>query len=170
MSRSSAVDGNSFDTNTLGRDLRAIRTSRGMTLEALAAQVGKSVGWLSQVFFGAPDAPEREQGRVVRAGARRIIGANDAGLRETLISPDLTDDFEVIHSTFEPGSKRTKPVRRETQEVAYMIAGRIDVWLGDDAFTVAAGDSFRIRNESYRWANPYTEPAMAVWVISPPVY
>lgn len=183
------------DSNSLGKDLRAIRTSRGMTLEELATQLGKSVGWLSQVerdittprmsdlreiasafgvplslFFGAPDAPVKEQGRVVRAAARRVIGVDDAGLRETLISPDLTDDFEVIHSVFEPGSKRSKPIQRETQEVAYLISGKLDIWLGKDAFTVSKGDSFRIRGESYRWANPYDTPARAVWVISPPVY
>ncbi len=51
-----------------------------------------------------------------------------------------------------------------------MIAGRLDVWLGDDAFTVRKGDTFRVRGETLRWANPYDTPAVAVWVISPPVY
>ena len=48
--------------------------------------------------------------------------------------------------------------------------GRLDVWIGDKAFTVAQGDSFRIRNEPYRWANPYPDPAVAIWVIALPVY
>ncbi|MEL6481261.1 MAG: XRE family transcriptional regulator, partial [Pseudomonadota bacterium] len=34
----------------------------------------------------------------------------------------------------------------------------------------ATGDSFRIREEPFRWANPYEDPAVVVWVISPPVY
>ena len=51
-----------------------------------------------------------------------------------------------------------------------MISGKLDVWLGDHQFVVSEGDSFRIRNESLRWANPYASPAVAVWVISPPVY
>ncbi len=32
------------------------------------------------------------------------------------------------------------------------------------------GDSFRIRGERFRWINPYDEPAVAIWVIAPPVY
>ena len=34
---------------TLGADLRALRKARGLTLSEIAAQLGRSVGWLSQV-------------------------------------------------------------------------------------------------------------------------
>ncbi|WP_299475553.1 XRE family transcriptional regulator [uncultured Roseibium sp.] len=184
-----------MEMSSLGEDLRALRSTRKMTLEELAQKLGRSVGWLSQIerdistprlsdlrqiadifdvplsiFFGSADAPEIEKGRIVRSPARRIIGERDAGLVETLVSPDLTDNFEMIHSTFQPGSRRTSPISRPTQEVAYMISGKLDIWLDEDAFTVETGDSFRIRDASYRWANPYSEPAVAVWVISPPVY
>lgn len=182
-------------SQTLGADLRALRKSRGMTLEALADAMDKSVGWLSQVerdistprmrdvqvmarlfdvplslFFGDADAPEDEKGQIVRSEARRIVGTYDSGLVETLLSPDLTDDFEVIHSTFQPGSMREHNVRRETQELAYLVSGKLDVWIDDRQFLITAGDSFRVRGQAYRWANPYTQPAVAIWVISPPVY
>lgn len=183
------------ETNSLGEDLRALRTARKVTLEELAQRLGRSVGWLSQVerdisiprmsdlrqiadvfevplslFFGNAVAPENERGRVVRASARRVIGERDRGLVETLISPDLTDSFEMIHSTFQPGSARKEMTRRPTQEVAYLVSGKLDIWLNDDVFTIEAGDSFRIRDASFRWENPYSEPAVAIWVISPPVY
>lgn len=183
------------ETDTLGKDLRALRKSRKMTLEELATRLGRSVGWISQVerdisapamsdleaiatvfevplslFFGNAEAPEAEKKRIVRAGARRIIGEHEDGLIETLISPDLTDEFEVIHSTFQPGASRPTPTSRPTQEVVWMVSGMLDIWLGDTCFTVGAGDSFRIRDQSYRWANPYPDPAVAVWVIAPPVY
>lgn len=180
---------------TLGADLRSLRKSRGLTLEQMAAALGKSVGWLSQVerdistprvrdlrriaeylevplslFFGNHEGPEEERGRIVRADNRRTVGVYDSGLVETLLSPDLTDDFEVIHSTFQPGSRREENTRRETQELAYIVSGKLDVWIDDEPFTVSEGDSFRIRGRAYRWANPYKRPAVAVWVISPPVY
>lgn len=179
----------------LGQDIRALRTARKMTLETLARKLGKSVGWISQVernlstpsmedlrsiarefdvpmslFFGTAPAPQDEQGLVVRAQARRNIGMPNTGLVETLVSPDLTDDFEMIHSTFEPGSSLGAAIQRPTTEVGYMISGKLDLWIADKKFTVSDGDSFRIRGESYRWANPYETPAIAVWVISPPVY
>jgi len=87
-----------------------------------------------------------------------------------MLSPDLTDDFEVVHSVFEPGAKLRAPNMRPTQEVGYLVSGRLDMMIGGRQFTLSAGDSFRIRGEAYQWANPYAEPAVAIWVIAPPVY
>lgn len=180
---------------TLGADLRALRKCRGLTLEGLAAQLGVSVGWLSQVerdisnadtttlkrmaeifnvpmslFFGTPQGPAAERGQIVRASDRRSIGESDGGLVETLLSPDLTDDFEVLHSTFSPGSARKTAALRPTQELAYLVSGRLNIWLDEVPFVITAGDSFRVRGQSMRWSNPFPDPAIAVWVISPPVY
>ena len=181
-------------TRTLGADLRSLRKSRGLTLEALSAQLGKSVGWLSQVerdisqldkgdvvaiaklldvpvsLFAVPQTPGPEAGRIVRKGARRAIGKRAEGLIEELLSPDLTDSFEVVHSTFQPGSEIPQAVNRDTAELGIVIAGKLEIWLGGEKFVVASGDSFRVRGETLRWANPFDTPAIAVWVISPPVY
>ncbi|MDH5798446.1 MAG: XRE family transcriptional regulator [Paracoccaceae bacterium] len=178
---------------TLGADLRALRKSRGLTLTDLAEKLDVSVGWLSQVErdISTPDTLSlrrladqldvplsilagggsgNERGLIVRANNRRSIGMRVEGLSESLLSPDLTDDFEMVHSRFSPGAKLTEPVRRPTQELAYMVEGKLDIWLDDQKFTVSAGDSFRVRNQNLRWANPYARAAVAVWVIAPPVY
>ena len=179
----------------LGADLRALRKARSITLQAMADRLDRSVGWVSQVerdlsypsiedlraiagifgvplslFFGRSDAPADEQGYIVRAGARRRIGADGAALVEELLSPDLTDEFEVVHSTFRPGATLARENTRPTTELAYMVSGQLDITIGGRAFTVGSGDSFRIRAEPYSWANPYDEPALAIWVIAPPVY
>ncbi|WP_137701037.1 helix-turn-helix domain-containing protein [Marimonas lutisalis] len=181
--------------STLGADLRALRKSRGHTLTDLAETLGRSVGWLSQVerdlsepsisdlrqiaaalgvpmsmLFAHAAAPAEEQGYVVRADARRPMGSSEEGLIEELLSPDLTDDFEMVHSTFQPRSAMQTPAERPTQEVGYIISGRLDLTIGSRQFTLHPGDSFRFRGEPYRWANPYDTPAVAIWVIAPPVY
>lgn len=180
---------------TLGADLRALRKARGLSLAALAGHLGRSVGWLSQVerdlsdpsitdlrhIAAALDVPVSmlfthdptradEAGYVVRKGARRRIGSGAAGLVEELLSPDLTDDFEIVFSTFEPHSRIGEVVTRPTQEVGYLMSGKLDLEIGTRAFTIHPGDSFRIRGEPFRWINPYDEPAEAIWVIAPPVY
>jgi mannose-6-phosphate isomerase-like protein (cupin superfamily) len=98
------------------------------------------------------------------------MGSGEEGLIEELLSPDLTDDFEVIHSTFRPRSKMQRPAQRPTQEVGYILSGRLDLSIGARTFTVGPGDSFRFRGEPYGWANPYDIPCVAIWVIAPPVY
>ena len=180
---------------TLGADIRALRKARGLTLTEISTRLDRSVGWFSQVerdlsdpsisdlrqiaecldvpmsmLFAHSAAPANEQGYVVRSGTRRPMGSGKEGLIEELLSPDLTDDFEMVHSTFEPHSRMQTPADRPTQEVGYMISGQLDLSIGGRQFTVSAGDSFRIRGETYHWANPHDEPALAIWVIAPPVY
>lgn len=180
---------------TVGADLRALRKARGLTLKELSETLGRSVGWLSQVerdksepsitdlrhmaraldvsvsiLFRHAAAPAHEAGFIVRATARRTIGSTTAGLVEELLSPDLTDDFEMVHSTFQPHSRIKDVVERPTQEVGYLISGTLDVEIAGKTHCITPGDSFRVRGEAFRWANPYDQPAVAIWVIAPPVY
>ena len=182
------------ESRTLGADIRALRKARGLTLSELADALGRSVGWLSQVERDKSEpsitdlrqmakaldvsvsslfrsaAPEHEQGVIVRATSRRPIGSRGAGLVEELLSPDLTDDFEMVYSTFEARSEITEAVERPTQEVGYVVSGNLDLWIAGRTYSLAAGDSFRIRGEPFRWMNPYDVPCIAIWVIAPPVY
>ena len=189
----SALDFTLLDS--LGADLRSLRKSRGLTLSLLAKIIGKSVGWLSQVernlsepsindlrdlakaldirmsmLFGQAKAVPEEAGFVVRQGARRTIGSNDAGLVEELLSPNLTDDFEMVHSTFVPGAELEMPVTRPTQEVGYLISGKLVITIAGKYCTKHLGNSFRIRGKAFRYADPSNEPGVALWVIAPRVY
>ncbi len=182
-------------SDDLGADIKALRRRRKMTLQQLSDAMQKSVGWLSQVerglsspdindlrqlaaqldaplsmFFGENRSEPHEAGTIVRADTRRLIGTRESGLLEELLSPDLTDDFEVVRSVFEPGSKSVDPVVRQTQEVGYIVSGKLDLWIGGILYKLNASDSFRIKGEAQAWANPYDEPAVVIWVISPPVY
>ena len=183
-----------INSNTLGADLRALRKARGLTLIDLAEVLNRSVGWLSQVErdLSVPTISDLqelaavldvsvsslahtgsvpvEEGLNVRADARRPIRPRIPGLVETLLSPDLTDDYEVLHSVFAPGAQIAENVIRETTEIIYVIKGRLDVWINDTPFRLGLGDSFRLRGDPYRWANPYDDPCETVWIISPPVY
>ena len=181
--------------DTLGADVRALRKSRGLTLACMADWLGRSVGWLSQVerdisepsisdlreiaalldvsismLFRHEAAPAHEAGYVVRRDARRSIGSHTAGLVEELLSPDLTDDFEMVQSTFQPHSKISKPVSRPTQGVGFVLSGQLEIEIKGTTHLINPGDSFRIRGEPFRWANPFDTPAVAIWVIAPPVY
>lgn len=182
-------------SGSLGADIRSLRKARGLTLTDMAENLGRSIGWMSQVernisepsieelrtiahvmnvpisiFFGQAAAKAEELGCVVRKDTRRKIGGGAIGLIEELLSPDLTDTFEMVHSTFEPGAALENFVTRATQEVGYLVSGQLRLWIGDHEFDLAAGDSFRIRSEPFKWANPYTAPAVAVWVVAPPIY
>ncbi|MFK7891247.1 MAG: helix-turn-helix domain-containing protein [Granulosicoccus sp.] len=180
---------------SLGQDLRILRKRRGLTLASVAKRMRRSVGWLSQVErnLSAPSSQELDaladvldfnsnslrstisssnpcDKHVVRSNNRRPLGPRIDGLTEALLSPDLTDDFEVVHSTFAPGAQRHEPLTRPTQEVGYIVSGTLKMRIGNETFKLNPGDSFRIRGEPFSWANPGKTPCIAIWVIAPPVY
>jgi len=195
MQDAAAIAAPGHRASGVGADLRALRKARGLTLTELAVKVGRSVGWLSQVernlaeptisdlrrladaleqplslFFGPNPAPEEERGYVVRWNSRRALGSAEQGLVEQLLSPDLSGSFEIVRSVFDPGAELKEFNNRATEEAGYLIAGELEMWIGDRHFHLKPGDSFRFKGERHRWRNPGTEPAIAIWVIAPPVY
>ncbi|MDG4880094.1 XRE family transcriptional regulator [Mesorhizobium sp. WSM4884] len=179
----------------LAGDIRALRKARGLTLSEVAFKLGRSVGWVSQVerglsvpslgdlrafaeLFGVPlslffshDVPvEKERGVVVRAGSRRSLGTSESGLVEELLSPDLGGSFEMLRSVFAPGAELKTEARRPTEEAGYVVSGTFEIEIGGVWHRLGEGDSFRFEGKPFRWRNPGAEPAVVIWVVSPPVY
>lgn len=183
-------------THHVGDDIRSLRKTRGLTLSQLAARVERSVGWLSQVergqtvpsvrdlgavaeqlgvsisffFRSAGRAPE-ERGLVLRAEDRTSIGSDDSGLVEELLSPSLSGSFEMIRSTFAPRSSSGGPRKaRQKEDGGVLVSGTLTLILGGAEVVLNAGDSFQFSDMEYAWRNDADEPAVAIWVISPPIY
>ncbi len=179
----------------LGEEIRKLRKARGHSLAEVAAAIGRSISFVSQLergnaspsivdlkgiakmlevplgwFFSHDQLPAGESGKIVRGAHRRRLGAVTSGLLEELLSPDIGGAFEMFLSTFEAGASLDTYTERNTEEEGYVVKGRLDIWIGKQRYTVHAGDSFRIVREPFRWANPTREEAVVVWVISPPTY
>ena len=183
-------------SSVTGDDIRAIRRSRGLTLQDMAAAVGRSAGWLSLIergkaepsisdlekiaglfnvnisfFFRSSGKDEPEAGLVLRAADRRPLGTPESGLVEELLSPTLSGAFEIIKSTFAPrarsdGLRAARPV----EHGGMLLSGQLILIVDGTTLTLGPGDSFQFREAAYGWENPGDEPAVALWVISPPVY
>ena len=183
-------------THHVGEDIRSLRKSREMTLQQLAAAVGRSLGWLSQVergqttpsvrdlgliaerlgvtisfFFRSSSRAPEERGLILRAADRTPIGSSETGLTEELLSPTLSGSFEMIKSIFAPGaSSGGLAPAREKEDGGVLISGRLQITIGALNTELAPGDSFQFAGKPYGWANPYDEPAVVIWVVSPPIY
>jgi transcriptional regulator with XRE-family HTH domain len=179
----------------LASDIRALRKARGLTLSEIALKLGRSVGWVSQVerglsmpsladmrafaalfevpislFFGHDVPDEAERGVVVRAGRRRALGTRESGLVEELLSPDLGGSFEMVRSEFAPGAELPARALRQTEEAGYVVSGVFEIEIDGTWHHLGPGDSFRFDRKTHRWRNPGAEPAVVIWVVSPPVY
>lgn len=179
----------------IGDDIRALRKQRGLTLSDLAEALGRSIGWLSQIernqtepsiqdlqkisrqfdipisfFFRNSEAPAEELGTIVRKQNRSALGSRDSGLLEELLSPDIAGDFEMLRSVFAPGAQSADKPARPAQEGGFVVSGQLDIWIGGHHHTLGEGDSFQFQNKTCKWHNSGDEPAVVIWVISPPIY
>ena len=178
----------------IGNDIRALRRSRNWTLNDLAEQLNRSVGWLSQVerdvsepalddirniaalfslpvsFFFSNGTDSDEAAYIVRSGTRRVMTDAPKGLAESLLSPDLGGAFEIIHSVFAPGAACPEPFVRPTEEAGYVLEGRLVLFIDGVRFELNQGDSFRFAGEQIMWVNEGAVNAVLIWVIAPPVY
>ena len=188
-----------FHDNTnaasVGSDIRALRKSRSMTLVEFADNLGRSVGFVSQIergisepsiqdlrkisklfdvpvsfFFGVQSGDPAETQYVVRSKERRKLGNAEDGLVEELLSPDLGGSFETIRSEFLPGAELKQPLKRESEEAGFVISGTLELEIDGTWHTLREGDSFRFSGEPYRWRNRTDTSAILIWVVSPPVY
>lgn len=195
LSDSSESDLKTAALRLLAGDIRRLRKARGLTLAGLAAQLGRSVGWLSQVergislpsladlralanhfkvpvsFFLSPDTiGEGESQVVVRANKRRRLAAGQMGVVEELLSPDLGGRFKIMRCEFAGGTELSEQRKRPAEEAGYVVSGMLELEIACKWHRLAAGDSFRVRGETLRWRNPENEPAVVIWVVSPPLY
>lgn len=192
--KSAATQG-SEALRVLAQDIRVLRKARGLTLNGLAQKLGRSVGWMSQVergitlpsfgdlkalahhfsvpvslFVADPPANDAESGVVVRAGKRRRLAESDTGIVDELLSPDLGGSFQMLRSSFAPGSTAPEAQPRAGEEAGYVVAGIVEIEIAGAWHRLVTGDSFRLREQAFRWRNPGPETAVIIRVISPPAY
>ena len=196
--RAAAASDRAAAASPLGSQIRDLRGARGMRLAELAAAIGKSIGYVSQIergrseisistlkaisdalevqiswFFQGYDPSEPEEhGYVVRAGHRRSLSFPGTGIEEQLLSPTLTGEAEMILSSFAPGARSgDEQVSRMAEQSGYVISGELELLVGARIFKLRAGDSFRIgRGEPFTARNPGTTASVSLWVIAPPRY
>jgi quercetin dioxygenase-like cupin family protein len=59
---------------------------------------------------------------------------------------------------------------RGAEHGGILLEGTLLLTIGDREFRLSPGDSFQFAGEPYAWRNDGDRPAVAIWVISPPVY
>lgn len=187
----------SDDTSApIGRRIRELRKAHGLTLRDLAGTVGISVSYLSQIerdvsrlpigvlnriaaalgvhmnwfFHGGTPGPPEERDVVVRTANRRVLTFAGLGITEELLSPNLAGPLELLISTIAPGAD-SEPYRHDGDEAGLVMAGTLDLWVGEQPYRLELGDSFSFPSTTpHRCANPGVKPTKVLWVITPPHY
>jgi transcriptional regulator with XRE-family HTH domain len=178
------------DTSLVGRQLRKLRLQRGESLSTVAAAVGVSIGFLSNLersqsgasigimrklaqyyglnildFFDPLDA----SGPLVRPKDRKVLEGGPGVQMELLASGKITMEPHLF--SVAPGSGSGESYAHEGEEFLYVIRGRLSITLEGQDYDLHAGDSFYFRSQTqHHWSNPGKNTTLILWVNTPPTF
>lgn len=181
--------------STVGSQLRTLRKMRELTIEALSARSGVSIGLISQIERGrgnpsfntlvqmahALEVPigrlfhtADETSPLVRADERRSLDMHGSSGDATheLMSPDLNGALEAVWIEAPPGYDTSDtPFAHPGEEFGVVIQGHHEVFLDGVRYELGPGDSITYPSTTPHWyRNPGPETVKAIWVITPPTF
>lgn len=178
----------------IGTRLRALRTDAGFSLRDVAARTGLSPSYISAVerslsspsiaslqkmaaalgtnipgLLGEPDSDAGDI--VVRATERKVLRAREDGVTMHRLGVNETM-LEPLLFTIDPGAGSAEPYEHDGEEFIYVSRGLFSITLDlSDTYVLHAGDSITFRSHRpHTWSNPGDEPAILVWVNTPPTF
>ncbi|MDI6893026.1 MAG: XRE family transcriptional regulator [Bacillota bacterium] len=182
----------------LGKVIRQKRKEQNLTLQELASQCGLSLGFLSQVengqtlpslsslrkiaqglgtsLFGLLACGGQRYSTVVRPGDRKIVKWPQLNVAFELLSGNHGPvNLEAAMTHLPPGAHSCdQPLAHgygPAEEFTYVITGRIKLFLGDEAFELAEGDSVHFNSlVPHKYANEGDQEAVMLTVMSPPSF
>lgn len=174
----------------VGRRLRALRQERGLSLKAVAALTGLSIGYLSQVerglsspslraltqvadlfgvglgaLFGPPEGTAAD-GIVTRAGERAALTLWRAGITKQLLTQGDAA-LSLFLMQLAPGAGTgDAPLVHDGEEAGLVMEGGLVLTVEDTTAELGPGDSFRFASRRpHRYRNPSADRiAVVLWV------
>ena len=113
---------------------------------------------------------------VTRAGQRAKIEIDpvrrgEGILMERVIPYDKGHLLQSNIHIIEPGGSSFGMISHEGEEVGYVIAGEIELFLGDNAYRLSTGDTFCFRSEiGHGYRNAGSKEARVLFVNTPPTF
>ena len=179
----------------IGTRLRHARLTRGSRLKEVADAAGCSESLVSKIEnnklqpslqtlhklcsvlkigLGELFSPQNEDDPVVTREGRRTVVEMDALRRGDGILMERVIPYAKGHllqsniHIVAPGGSSFGLISHEGEEVGYLIAGEIELFVGDKAYQLAAGDTFCFRSEiGHGYRNRGTTEARILFVNTP---
>ncbi|MCR4391763.1 MAG: helix-turn-helix domain-containing protein [Candidatus Acetothermia bacterium] len=176
----------------LGQRLRELRLQKGLTLQELAAKIGKSESYLSKLEHGKINPSLTSLKKIADALGRPVVHLFEDDLaavqtvladgqrRRIIVSPHL--EYEILSAPNaqvalfkvrlkKGGSSGAQAYIHEGIECGLILSGKVRIVVGDKAYVLTAGQSITFRSEQpHRFENAGDEEAVGIWAVSPPTF
>ncbi|AKH20140.1 XRE family transcriptional regulator [Sedimenticola thiotaurini] len=111
---------------------------------------------------------------VMRADERPVVnfGSGRSGIQlERLVAPARSQLLQGDIHLLAPGTESEEMIHHVGEEFGYVLEGELELKLGDNTYTLSAGDSFYFASEiphSYRNTGKVT--TRVLWINTPPTF
>lgn len=107
---------------------------------------------------------------IVKSGNRKKMIIDH--LSYELLSPDFTGNLATaIMKVPANVSSSEQPLGHRGEEVAFILEGRITLFLGEEQYVLETGDSVKIpANMKHKWVNPFEQTAAVLFSVTPPAF
>ncbi|WP_037351351.1 helix-turn-helix domain-containing protein [Anaeroarcus burkinensis] len=179
------------DSIELGQKIATARNNKGLSLRQLALSVNVSPSLLSQIERGLANPslntlrmiavsldiplfslfvePTNVNKLITRANNRKKIIFPHSNWEYTLLSPDLTGAIEMVLMSIPPHSQSSEvSLSHAGEEVAYVLAGTVTLYLDETTETLEKGDSVKIPPSiRHMWKNETDSTVEVIFAVTP---
>jgi len=176
-----------------GPRLRVLRQRRGLTLREVAHRAGISPSFLSTFERGQTGIsvarlqrlmsacgtnmvdlfadPDRDRRKLVLPHERPSLPLDDNSvlIQDLAVGPR---QMEIQLWTLQPGAGNDTPYTHQGEEAMYLLSGALEVHLNEvESYTLTPGACLYFSSsEPHRWRNNGPDPAIVLWVNTPPTF
>ncbi len=176
----------------VGERIRQRRKELGYSLRELGARTDLTASFLSQVENGqcSPSLSSLQRiatalevpmfsfleavpspNPVIRADERPKLHISDVEITYELLSRDLSGQLMAVLIRLQPGGRRiAATLPKPTDELMYVLKGRLSITLDDQSYLLGPGDSISYKGRALReFAAADNEETWVICCITPPV-
>ncbi|MGG4268040.1 helix-turn-helix domain-containing protein [Peribacillus simplex] len=105
---------------------------------------------------------------IVRSSKRKKMIIDN--LSYELLSPDFTGNLATAIMKVPPNIS-SSDLEHRGEEVAFILEGKIKLYLGEEKYLLEAGDSVKIpANFKHKWENNFSQNAVVLFSVTPPAF
>ena len=183
------------DNQGFGKNVRALRLKKNLTLHDLANRTKRSVSLLSQIETGKvspsfstmrivadaldislsqlildEEANEARDSSLMEISERKVL-TTQGGVQHQLLSRNLALPFEFISFEIPPGASTGEDLyAHEGLECGLLLEGTVEIQVGDKVYRMKPGNTITLNSSiPHKLSNCGKKTARAVWVNSIPM-